>query len=146
MTRRSWIVEAQTLLCLLLLALEGLPELNWKLSFALISMKAILMPLLILGTLVQSTRLPGRVLETSALRWVGRLSYSLYLWQQLFLVWREDRVAGLDWLQVFPLNLLAVFVCASMSLQLVETPLIAIGHRIAKRFGRLNTTRAGKRA
>jgi peptidoglycan/LPS O-acetylase OafA/YrhL len=145
---RQFFVAAPSwpLLCLLLLALEGLPELNWKLSFALISMKAILMPLLILGTLVQSTRLPGRVLETSALRWVGRLSYSLYLWQQLFLVWREDRVAGLDWLQVFPLNLLAVFVCASMSLQLVETPLIAIGHRIAKRFGRLNTTRAGKRA
>ena len=123
-------------LCLLLLALEALPELNWKVSFLLISVKAILMPLLLLGTVIQSSRLPGRILETPAFRWVGRLSYSLYLWQQLFLVWSEDRVPGLAWLQIFPFNLLAVFACASLSLLLVETPLIALGHRIAKRVKR----------
>jgi peptidoglycan/LPS O-acetylase OafA/YrhL len=94
------------------------------------------MPLLILGTVVQSTRLSGRILETSAFRWVGRLSYSLYLWQQLFLVWSEDRVPGLGLLQTFPFNLLAVFACATLSLVLVETPLIAVGHKIAKRIGR----------
>lgn len=123
-------------LCLLLLALEALPELNWKLSFLLISVKAILMPLLILGTVIQSSRLPGRVLETSVFRWVGRLSYSLYLWQQLFLVWAEDRVPGLGLLQTFPLNLVAVFACAAFSMLLIETPLIAIGHGIAKRIHR----------
>ena len=126
------------LFCLLLLVLEGLPEVNWKLSFLLITVKAILMPLLILGTVIQSSRLPGRILETAAFRWLGRLSYSLYLWQQLFLVWAEDRVAGLAGLQIFPLNLLAVFACATLSMLLIETPLIALGHRIAKRVQRCN--------
>ena len=69
-------------------------------------------------------------------RWLGRLSYSLYLWQQLFLVWAEDRVAGLGLLQSFPLNLAAVFACATVSMMLIETPLIAIGHRIAKTIRR----------
>ena len=135
---RQFFAAAATwpVLCLLLLTLEALPELNWKVSFMLISVKAILMPLLLLGTVLQSSRWPSRLLETSALRWVGRLSYSLYLWQQLFLVWSEDRVPGLAWLQIFPFNLLAVFACATLSLLLVETPLIALGHRIAKRVGR----------
>jgi peptidoglycan/LPS O-acetylase OafA/YrhL len=121
------------LLCALLLVLEALPDANWKLSFLLISVKAILMPLLILGTVLHSSKLPGRVLETSAFRWIGRLSYSLYLWQQLFLVWAEDRAVGMGLLQTFPLNLAAAFACATLSLLLIETPLIALGHRIAKR-------------
>jgi peptidoglycan/LPS O-acetylase OafA/YrhL len=127
----SWSV-----LCLALLVLEALPEMNWKLSFLLITVKAILMPLLILGTVIHSRKLPGRILETSAFRWVGRLSYSLYLWQQLFLVWAEDRAAGLGLLQTFPLNLAAVFACATVSLLLIETPLIAVGHRMAKKIQR----------
>jgi peptidoglycan/LPS O-acetylase OafA/YrhL len=124
------------LLCILLLALEALPELNWKLSFLLITIKAILMPLLMLGTLMHSHRLAGRVLETAVFRWLGRLSFSLYLWQQLFLVWAEDRAAGLGLLQTFPLNLLALFACATFSLLLVETPLIALGHRVSLRLRR----------
>jgi peptidoglycan/LPS O-acetylase OafA/YrhL len=119
-------------LCVALLLLEAVPDTNWKLSFLLISVKAILMPLLILGTVMHRSKLPGRILETTVFRWIGRLSYSLYLWQQLFLVWAEDRVAGLGWLQTFPLNLAAAFACASISLLLIETPLIAIGHRVAK--------------
>ena len=124
-------------LCMALLVLEALPEVNWKLSFALITVKAILMPLLILGTVIHSRKLPGRLLETSVFRWLGRLSYSLYLWQQLFLVWAEDRVAGLVLLQTFPLNLAAVFACATASMLLIETPLIAVGHRIAKKIQRV---------
>jgi len=124
------------LLCLLLMVLEFWPDLNWKPSFMLITVKAILMPLLILGTQMCSERWPGRILETPVFRWVGRLSYSLYLWQQLFLVWSEDRVAGLAWLQSFPVNLLAVFACATFSMMLIETPLIGFGHRLAKKMGR----------
>ena len=102
----------------------------------LITVKAILIPLLILGTVIHSSKLPGRILETSVFRWLGRLSYSLYLWQQLFLVWAEDRVAGLGLLQTFPLNLAAVFACATVSMLLIETPLIAAGHRLAKTIQR----------
>ena len=30
--------------------------------------------------------LRGRILEAQPLKWIGRLSYSIYIWQQLFLV------------------------------------------------------------
>jgi peptidoglycan/LPS O-acetylase OafA/YrhL len=123
-------------LCALLLVLEALSDGNWKLSFLLISVKAMLLPLLMLGTVLQPTRLAGRVLESAAFRWVGRLSYSLYLWQQLFLVWAEDRVPAMGLLQSFPLNLAAAFACAMLSLWLVETPLIALGHRLIQRLQR----------
>ena len=132
-----------TLLCLLLMVLEFWPDVNWKLSFMLITVKALLMPLLILGTQMHSERWPGRILETPVFRWVGRLSYSLYLWQQLFLVWSEDRVAVLAWLQSFPVNLLAVFACASFSMLLIETPLIRLGHRLAMNCIPNPTTKCG---
>jgi peptidoglycan/LPS O-acetylase OafA/YrhL len=115
------------------LALQCLPELNWKTAFVLMSVKSALIPLLLLGTVLHSTRWPGRLLQTPPLRWLGRLSYSLYLWQQLFLVWSEDRVPALAWLQSAPLNMLAVFACAWLSLRYVETPLIALGHRLTRR-------------
>lgn len=121
------------LLLLALLLTEVFPSVDWKLDFALITLKAILIPLLILGTVVQDKRITGRVLESAPFRLLGRLSYSLYLWQQLFLVWSDEQVAGLAWVQVFPNNLLAVFVCASLSLLLIENPMIALGHRLLKR-------------
>jgi peptidoglycan/LPS O-acetylase OafA/YrhL len=124
-----------------LLLIETLPSGNWKLDFALISLKAMLIPLLILGTVVQDKRLTSRMLESAPLRLVGRLSYSLYLWQQLFLVWSDERVAGLAWVQVFPYNLIAVFVCAGLSLLLIENPLIALGHRLVQRQTKLRTSR-----
>jgi peptidoglycan/LPS O-acetylase OafA/YrhL len=83
--------------------------------------------------------LTGRLLESAVFRWLGRLSYSLYLWQQLFLVWNENRVPGLSLLQIFPYNLLAVFTCATLSMLLIENPLIAIGHRLAGKIRRPST-------
>jgi peptidoglycan/LPS O-acetylase OafA/YrhL len=127
------------LLLVALLLIEALPSVDWKLDFALISVKAMLIPLLILGTVVQSKRLLGRVLESAPFRLLGRLSYSLYLWQQLFLVWNDEQVAGLAWVQVFPHNLIAVFVCATLSLLLIENPLIALGHRLAQQQVRVRT-------
>jgi peptidoglycan/LPS O-acetylase OafA/YrhL len=34
-------------------------------------------------TCLTPTSLVGRLLELAPMRWVGRLSYSLYLWQQI---------------------------------------------------------------
>ena len=125
------------LLLATLLLIEALPSVDWKLDFVLITVKAMLIPLLILGTVVQSRQLTGVVLESAPFRWLGRLSYSLYLWQQLFLVWNNERVAGLAWVQIFPYNLMALFVCAGLSLVLIENPLIALGHRLTQ--GRVKT-------
>ena len=51
----------------------------------LIVLHAVLMPALVLSTVLQPASLLGRVLEWRPLRWLGTISYSLYLWQMLFL-------------------------------------------------------------
>jgi len=57
-------------------------------------------------------------------RMVRRLSYSLYLWQQVF-VNRE----GTHWIQGWPYNLLAAFVLALVSYYLVEQPFLRFRER-----------------
>lgn len=66
-----------------------------------------------------------RVINQPAARHVGRLSYSLYLWQQLFLL--EDSATS-----IFSLlgRLLAVYVVAFCSFNFLERPLL----RLRKRF------------
>ena len=90
-------------------------------------------PVLLAATLLHPESLTSRVLEWAPLRFVGRISFSLYLWQQLFFNPYVAPVPGslrshtlLCWC--------AVFVCATASYYLIETPLVRRGHRIAKRF------------
>jgi len=66
----------------------------------------------------------GRILELPLLTWVGRTSYRLYIWKQLFL---PPRAVGI-WQRV-PWNLAAVFACAAASYYWVERPAIAFGQR-----------------
>ena len=78
--------------------------------------------------------LTGRVLNWSPLVWFGTLSYSLYLWQEIFLAHREHHT----W-NVWPLNLGLALVCAIGSYYLVEKPFLALRHR------RAEARRAGER-
>lgn len=65
------------------------------------------------------------------MRFVGRISYSLYLWQQLFLAPGWER-AGFE--PSAPWNLLCAAGAAIASYFFVEKPLIAVGRRISRRF------------
>lgn len=97
--------------------------------------QSFLVPLVLVGTVLNPTILFGRLLEASAMRWIGRISYSLYLWQQLFLVHAKiPRPLPLGRLQDWPLNIVAVFVCASASYYLLERPLVAFGHSLSTRY------------
>ena len=91
-----------------------------------------LMPLAILGTTLRPQSWFSRLLENPILRYLGRLSYSLYLWQQLFLIshFGADS-ARLGLLQSRPLNWLMTFVCALLSYYLIERPMIRFGHSLA---------------
>ena len=51
---------------------------------------------------------------------MGRASYSIYLWQQLFL----DRSSE-SWATAFPVNLFLVAAVATISFHLIEKPSIA---------------------
>jgi len=85
---------------------------------------------LLCATLVEPASLVGRVLELSALRWIGRLSYSLYIWQQLFLGFgMAYRPFGI--LSGFPVNLVSLLLVSCTSYYLLEKPLMRLGHRVA---------------
>jgi peptidoglycan/LPS O-acetylase OafA/YrhL len=89
---------------------------------------AAVMPILIGHSVLNPQSIVGRLLELSPLRWLGRISYSLYIWQMLFLV-GEDRPLGQ--IQGFPFALILPLACAALSYYLVERPMIAFGRRLA---------------
>jgi len=67
----------------------------------------------------------GRVLVNRVVERIGVLSYSLYLWQQLFL--RQSRLDGPVWLQVvtsFPVSVILALVVGILSYELVEKPIL----------------------
>jgi len=67
----------------------------------------------------------GRVLNWRPIAFVGVLSYSLYLWQQLFLN-RESSA----WINTFPQNLILAIATALASYFLLEKPLLKLRHRL----------------
>ena len=93
---------------------------------------AMLVPVVLAGTMLHPEWRFCRLLELAPVRFVGRISYSLYLWQQLFLT--PGWLPKIGVLQHWPWNLLATFAAATASYFLIEKPCI--------RFGRLAADRA----
>lgn len=81
---------------------------------------------LIASYLTPDDSLGFRWLNTGWMRWVGVLSYSLYLWQQLFLYPRQAA-----WMvaQQFPLNLLVTLAVAALSYYTVESAFLRLKDR-----------------
>jgi peptidoglycan/LPS O-acetylase OafA/YrhL len=95
-------------------------------------LQGMILPLVVLGTSQHPGNLIGRFLESAPLRWIGRLSYSLYLWQQLFFCdrWRQGALP-LGVLEQWPLKIVGLVGCASISYYALELPMMRLGHRIA---------------
>jgi peptidoglycan/LPS O-acetylase OafA/YrhL len=95
---------------------------------------ALVFPALIVSTVLCSTGLLGRFLELQPLRWVGRLSYSLYVWQTLFL--QASMSADPPWLarlKGWPVNLCLIVLCSVVTHYLLERPLVRLGRKIGQR-------------
>ncbi len=68
----------------------------------------------------------GWVLNTRVLRHLGVISYSLYLWQEMF--------AGANSARFFPWSLPAILACAELSYWLVERPSLRLRERLEYRW------------
>lgn len=71
----------------------------------------------------------GRLLNSKPLVFLGMMSYSIYLWQQLFL----NRYSSSP-LCAFPLNILLVAIMASASYYLVEGPTLQLRQKLEARL------------
>ncbi|MBK9384513.1 MAG: acyltransferase [Planctomycetes bacterium] len=119
---------------LLLLALAP-----WLRLPSLPTLTAVVVPLLLLGTLLYPSSRLGRLLELAPLRWIGRMSYSLYLWQQIFFTPIHQPLTDIpmpallpDALLTWPGNLIGLLACATASYYVVERPLTRLGRRLAE--------------
>jgi peptidoglycan/LPS O-acetylase OafA/YrhL len=82
----------------------------------------ILITVALVSTLVVDDGLARRWLNYPPLVWIGRVSFGLYIWQELFLMHSETRIASL--VQRFPFNIAASFGAAALSYYLIEKPLL----------------------
>lgn len=89
--------------------------------------EAVTIPLLLIGTILHPGWRISQMLEARPIAWIGRLSYSIYIWQSALFV--QETPTGL---QVFPFNILAILTIASLSYYLIERPLVKLGHRLSK--------------
>jgi peptidoglycan/LPS O-acetylase OafA/YrhL len=92
---------------------------------------ALVFSLVVIGSVLHPQNILGKILESKPLRYIGRISYSLYLWQQLFMTSNFYGRRPLGMLEVWPINILMSFACAILSYYVIEKPIIRLGHRIA---------------
>lgn len=88
----------------------------------------------LLAETVSNDGLLRRPMSLPPLRWLGLISYSLYLWQQLFIGPPEAYRAHWQ-LNAWPQNIIAAVVCAALAYLLVERPAAALKEKLAG-FGR----------
>jgi peptidoglycan/LPS O-acetylase OafA/YrhL len=136
--------------CLAFLVANREIHLSWRVSrlllFALFAVygaltfseleKVIWAPLiptaLIAVTIVSGANPFCSFLSLPALQWLGRLSYSIYIWQQFFIA-IENASHPLGIFQTVPLGIAATVAVAAASFYLIEQPCTRFGRRLAQK-------------
>ena len=86
----------------------------------------------------------GRVLNWGPMAKIGVLSYSIYLWQTLFLhPWNDRAFAWWPWIGRYPGNYLGLALAAWASYYLVEQPSLRLRTWMIRSFQVYRTRRAG---
>jgi len=87
----------------------------------------VLLALLLLARLVVSPAGPFAAgCRWGWLRWLGRRSYSIYIWQQLFVT---AKTPDWGWVRMFPVDLVFAFAAGLASYHLVELPCLRLKSR-----------------
>jgi peptidoglycan/LPS O-acetylase OafA/YrhL len=105
------------------------PEYRFQGRYELVfgfTLNAICLSLILIYVVRTPDSLVGRLLNTRVLRHLGVISYSLYLWQQMF--------TGVNATRFFPWNLAAILGCAELSYWLVERPALGLRDRLEAVF------------
>ena len=92
-----------------------------------------LFTLWVVATMLHPASLTTRLLELPPLRFVGRLSYSIYLWHVLFFFLASEEVTSplLHVLGRRPWYYMLTAVASCASYYLIEKPCMRLGHRLA---------------
>lgn len=88
-------------------------------------MESAAIALLITSTLSSQRNILGRLLESRFLVWVGSVSYSVYVWQQIFIMPPWNLAA-----RILMYALMPVFALASY--YLIEKPCTRLGHKLTR--------------
>lgn len=89
----------------------------------------------LIGSLVTVHKgLSYKFLNLEPIQWIGRLSYSLYIWQQLFMLHKSFKLVPDNWLVAkwfgsFPQNIIMAFALATLSYYCLEKPFISMRKR-----------------
>jgi peptidoglycan/LPS O-acetylase OafA/YrhL len=132
--------------CLLAIFAPRLPKISGHLALAMVGAAAlipwypaispghtllmlfVLRPLLHLslaGLVLHVIQVPYRALNWAPVAWLGRISYSLYLWQELFC---SNSALHLGYTLALP-----ALACACLSYYLVEQPMLRVRERLARK-------------
>ena len=112
---------------------------TWTLLSSVAAIRALLEAALMPAMLTSLVYWPGslifRILESRPLRWMGRISYGLYLWQQFFFV-PLLTPSLLRAVEVFFPRLALTFVAAIASYYLLERPLLRYARAPGRNWNR----------
>jgi peptidoglycan/LPS O-acetylase OafA/YrhL len=104
---------------------------DWEGRFWRTTLVSVLMPLILLGSVWNAHGYLAMCLEWAPIRYLGRISYGLYLWQELFITGHRYVGYPLGILERTPLRFAATLAVAMASYHLLERPLIKLGHKLA---------------
>jgi peptidoglycan/LPS O-acetylase OafA/YrhL len=111
-----------------MVAIDTPAEHRWRGMYAMtvgITLENVAIAAILLYGVFRYESLLGRFLNLRPLRHLGMISYSLYLWQQLF--------TG-PYTRYFPLNMIWILACAELSYWIVEKPSFRARDFVQKRF------------
>lgn len=94
--------------------------------------KALLFPILIFSTMTNENSLISRFLELKPMTFIGKISYSLYIWHPLFVY---SNTFSNKWMQAITggyISLIPVLLISYLSYSFVETPMRNLGVRLSK--------------
>ena len=98
----------------------------WNLPIG-ITINGFLILLWLLWLVRNPASISGRIFNQKAITWIGRLSYSLYIWQTFFLHHLNVEVFGHNgWWNSFPTSWLCILTAAILSFYCVEQPALRL--------------------